>query len=44
MAGHLSESTSLGGKEKVAGRWRPGGVLGRLDVQDALDQIYLKLS
>ena len=39
MVGHLSEPTTHGGKEKVAGR--RSGVLGGLDVQDALVKGFL---
>jgi hypothetical protein len=40
--GHLSESMAQGGKEMMAERcW---GMLRRLDVRDALDQDYSRLS
>jgi hypothetical protein len=39
---HLSESMIQGGKEMMAGRWR--GMLDRLDVRDALDQAYSRVS
>jgi hypothetical protein len=38
--GHLSEWMTQGGKEMMAGRWRGRGMLGRLDVLDALDQSH----
>ena len=38
--GNLSELMTQGGKEMMAGRWR--GMLGRLGIQDALDQTYLQ--
>ena len=36
MNGLLSEWMTQGGKEMVVGRWR--GIVGRLDIRDAVDQ------
>jgi hypothetical protein len=36
--GYLSEWVTQGGKGMMAGRWRGPGMLGKLDVPDALDQ------
>ena len=37
MNGLLSEPMTQGGKEMVVGQWR--GMVGRLDIRDALDQL-----
>ena len=37
---HLSESMTHGGKGMMAGRWQGPGMLGRVDVPDALDQSH----